>query len=536
MLKHKLWAVVASLWATAFLTGCPEGGVVCREGTSRCADGCADLTSDHRNCGACGVACQAGEVCQNSACQCQAGAVLCNGACVVLASDSANCGTCGNACGTDKVCDNKQCVTNCSTPGAILCGSSCVNPLTDINNCGACGTACVDAQSCHAGKCSYDLVAACLSSGQITGVNGSNQTRGPLKPLGSQPGVLAVYKDTLLAADQMDKRLTQASLHSPPLEAHPRHTSIGSAANQVVVAAPYVYVVNSVDGTLQVLKEGADAGHVGSEGGVKLGTVAELPFGKNTYPQGLAIVNNTAWVPLYGGFMDEVDKGQKLVPVSLTVPEQPMPGAAVDLQALDLKAFDGGTSYARPYAVFVHKNKVYAVLNNLDINYVPGGPGLLARLDPAAPHVPPTVIDLGADCLNPVWGMGQGDKLFVSCAGAASYAPPTYSLSSVAHAGVVMVDEQGARQAIWKSECPAGSGLPDGGTTCPLVLPGRFTMRDNKLYVTDQNAGRIFVLEVVGNSLVERRGFSGDGGAPIQACTVNPTTGIGNVADIAVIP
>ncbi len=520
--------------AAVFLTGCPDTGVVCREGTGRCGEGCADFTSDQRNCGGCGLACQAGQVCQNSQCLCQPGSVACDGVCAVLETDVKNCGACGAACASGQVCENKACKSDCTVAGSTRCGASCVDLQKEANHCGTCGNACENGQSCHAGRCTYDLVAACLSTGQVTGLNATTDVRGPLEPLGSQPGALAVYKGTLLAADQMDNRLNQARLFDPPLAFNARYTQVGSVANQVVVAAPYVYVANAGTGTLQVLKEGADAGHLAQDGGavlgVQLGTVAELQFGANTYPQGMVIVNNTGYVPLYGGTTAMTALvGQKLVPVNLTNPEAPMAGSPIDLQSLDLKPFDGGSSFARPYAVFAHKNKVYAVLNNFNASYQPGGPGLLARFDPAMPNTVPQIIDLGADCLNPVWGAGSGDKLFVSCAGSASYDSVTYALTAVANAGVVMIDEGGARLALWKSACP------DGDSNCPLAMPGRFTVHGNRVYVSDQNAGRVFVLEVLGNTLVEKRGLNTDGGA-ITACSVNSITGIANVADIAVVP
>jgi hypothetical protein len=50
-----------------------------------CADGCKDLSTDAANCKACGSACAAGEVCQNSACVCP--------------TPLASCGACGRDCG-----------------------------------------------------------------------------------------------------------------------------------------------------------------------------------------------------------------------------------------------------------------------------------------------------------------------------------------------------------------------------------------------------------------------------------------------------
>jgi hypothetical protein len=40
------------------------GNVQCPSGKTKCGAACKDLTSDQQNCGACGSACGAGEVCQ----------------------------------------------------------------------------------------------------------------------------------------------------------------------------------------------------------------------------------------------------------------------------------------------------------------------------------------------------------------------------------------------------------------------------------------------------------------------------------------
>ena len=62
----------------------------------------------------------------------------------------------------------------------------CADLQTDARNCGTCGNGCDNSQSCHAGQCSWDLVAACLSTGQIVGVSAAD-TRGPLQSLGTGP-------------------------------------------------------------------------------------------------------------------------------------------------------------------------------------------------------------------------------------------------------------------------------------------------------------------------------------------------------------
>ena len=77
---------------------------------------------------------------------------LCNGACVDLSSDGNNCGSCGNACSAEQVCSGGVCSAEC---GANLtpCGQSCVDLNTSILNCGGCGVACQSGQSCQGGVC-----------------------------------------------------------------------------------------------------------------------------------------------------------------------------------------------------------------------------------------------------------------------------------------------------------------------------------------------------------------------------------------------
>ena len=50
------------------LPGCPDTGVLCSEGLSACGESCVDLASERAHCGACGVACAAGQLCAEGAC------------------------------------------------------------------------------------------------------------------------------------------------------------------------------------------------------------------------------------------------------------------------------------------------------------------------------------------------------------------------------------------------------------------------------------------------------------------------------------
>ena len=129
-------------------SGGGDGGVC--KGT-QCACGCVDLTSDAKNCGACGHECVGGDICAAGSCApaCNGTQALCAGACVDPLTDSRNCGECGNVCAPDAPCSAGYCGV---CPGAV-CGSWCVDLASDRNNCGRCSDACAANETCSAGAC-----------------------------------------------------------------------------------------------------------------------------------------------------------------------------------------------------------------------------------------------------------------------------------------------------------------------------------------------------------------------------------------------
>lgn len=523
MMRFQVLAVLAALTMTA----CPPTGVVCKAGTLPCGTGCIDPLADRRNCGACGTACLTNQDCGDDGsgagtCQCRPGTTACNGTCVVTSADSNNCGGCGTTCAANEVCDNGTCGATCGV-GKTRCGLSCVELATDVANCGACDVVCAQGQQCLGGTCDFGAVAACYWSGQVVGFNPETGVRGALSDVGSNPGALARVGNTVLSADGTDNRLYGALPAASGVYAQvSTATVVGSVPNQLLVELPYVYVVNAGTGSLQVLKQGVDAGVVTLTEGVAaeltLGTVAELPLGMNTFPQGMTKVGNTLWIPLYGGMGEAgADAGQELQLVNVASPEVPVLEGRVSLKNVDLLAFDGGAPVARPFSITQQNGEVYVALNNLNAaTYAVEGPGLLARVNPADAGV--QIIDLGAaECLNPQSVTTVGDSLAVSCGGRAVY-DTNFALESVTAAGVVLV-KNGARTAVWNSTC---SGVDAG--SCAWLLPGRMTVSGTKLLVADQNAGRVVVLE------------AGDGGlteAPaLLMCPLNATSGVANVSDL----
>jgi hypothetical protein len=126
----------------------------CRTGETLCGGECVDLTNDLDNCGVCGTACAAGEVCSAGDCavSCGGGLTECDGICRDLETDLNNCGVCGTACAAGEVCSAGDCAVSCGS-GLTDCSGVCRDLETDLNNCGVCGTACAAGEVCSAGDC-----------------------------------------------------------------------------------------------------------------------------------------------------------------------------------------------------------------------------------------------------------------------------------------------------------------------------------------------------------------------------------------------
>jgi hypothetical protein len=384
--------------------------------------------------------------------------------------------------------------------------------------------ACDNQRSCRDGVCAYDVVLACTSFGQVTGVRASDLAAGPKAAAGTNPSALARFGSVLLSADYGERLLKQLTLSgfealSNGSGAEP---TVGSVPNQVMAlpARNLVLVVNGDLGTLQVLSvQPADGGT-----GLGLQTVGEVNFGANTYPQAVAVVGNTAWVPLYGGYsQDTAAAGQKVVPVDLTDPANPVAGAAVDLSGVDLKPFSPSVpAIARPYALVAWKGKLYAPLNNLDVGYQPAGPGIVLELDPETRTL--STLDLGAVCLNAAGLTATADALYVSCTGKVTY-DTNYVATAVEKASVVKLGKNASgaleQLAAWSVACPTSGACPS---------PGRLAVSGGKVFVADQAAGRVFVLSA--SDLTEVAGFTA--GAPLQACPApdGTTTFYSNVGDV----
>jgi hypothetical protein len=356
------------------------------------------------------------------------------------------------------------------------------------------------------------VVAACYNTGQVVGIQRDTDVVGPLSPIGFNPQSLGAAQ-TILVAD-FDQKLRQA--RASDLSPLPGETGLGPSPNHILVDDPFIYVVNSGDGTggntLQILQRGPlDAG-IGQDAGLQLTTVGQLNFGAATSPQAIAKLGNDLYIPLYGG---PTGVGAGLVHVDVTTPSAPARRETIPFSGIDLRSFDGGTTYPRAAGVAVHRGLIYVTLSNLTPAYAPGGPGIVARVDRVAGTATP--IYLGNVCLNTYWVQSTGNNLLVSCSGNFG--------ASFDRTAVLVLDQQDQIASSW-SPCATPGCIPSSA--------GRFAVWGNRIYVGDNASGRVFVVQLDGGQLIEQRGYS-EGGQPLMPCPANPM-GYSYVSDIVSIP
>ena len=126
--------------------GCPSGTL--------CSGTCTNTQSDNANCGGCGKACKAGEVCTVGKCavSCPGGQTDCNGTCANTQTDPNNCGACSAKCPPGSACAGGKCAPLCAN-GFTNCGGVCLDLQKDKNSCGTCGTKCKFNETCSGGAC-----------------------------------------------------------------------------------------------------------------------------------------------------------------------------------------------------------------------------------------------------------------------------------------------------------------------------------------------------------------------------------------------
>jgi hypothetical protein len=483
----------------------------CSNGTVRCGDTCVATGTDSKNCGSCGSACNQGNVCVGGSCVCPSGAVTCNGTCTFLAGDPNNCGACGNVCGAGNLCSGGSCFNCSGGDGGLL------------------------------GECQLSLLAGCIAtpnSGmrEVTFDTTYTLTLSPVQAPGGAtfPDALGFLGANVLYSDHDSasilevplSSLTQKSAETLPLT----NPTTGSVAGttQVLTEAngtgSRVYAMASSINTLRIFDSPLppDAGSIALPGGGvgALGLVSSggFAFDPGSFPEPFARLkdgtSNAVFVPL--------NVGDELVRLDVT-----HPAAVSQVDSYDLTAAvaslpgggrltDGGMYAASPTQAILRNGKVYVALNVL--RYRPDfhadyGPGLVAVIDPTktgAAALTPLPLD-PTECQNVEWmarvPASGGDQMLVSCSGARTY-DVNFNITSVHNSALVLLGSNDQRLAAWVPSLTAGTAPPSVGRAIPI---------GSRVYVADETASRLYVVELVNNGFVERVGYV-DGGTPPQLC------------------
>jgi hypothetical protein len=350
--------------------------------------------------------------------------------------------------------------------------------------------------------------------------------------VGGVPSALGLLGETLLSADGESKSLFEVPLGHLKLQplVSAEKPAVGTFPAQVFVEASdggaRVYVVSSGSNTLNIFDAPARAyGRIDDAAGTTVGTLGltssgGYAFGPSSSPEPFAKLGNHLFVPLFSA-------GQ-VVRLDVSNPVAPAVVDTFDLTTFPPSFSDGGVPNADPSQALLHNGNIYVALNDLSADFSTPGPPLLVKIDPSksgAAAVSQVPLD-PTECLNVVSlaDLPTGSspsRLLVGCAGHTQY-DSNFQALSVDHTAVVLLDGDDRRLASWTPST-------DAGVVPPSV--GKMAVLGPRVYVSDQNAGRVYVVGVTGNSIVERIGYL-DGGTPLSVCGGS----VSNISDFAVIP
>jgi hypothetical protein len=174
-----------------------------------------------------------------------------------------------------------------------------------------------------------------------------------------------------------------------------------------------------------------------------------------------------------------------------------------------------------PTQAIARNGSVYVAANVLrfyeDFSGADYGPPLVVRIDPSktGQAALSAVQGLGADagtCQNVEWlaslPLGPtATPMLVSCAGARTY-DSNFNVTSVRNTALLLLDGTDQQITAW---------VPSNGPGQPPPSVGRAVTQNTTVYVADETASRLYVLDYGTNSFVERVGYV-DGGTPPQVC------------------
>jgi hypothetical protein len=407
---------------------CPSDQILCRSA-------CAAVSTDGANCGACGHACVAGEVCSAGLCTCPGGRVDCggDGACVDLKSDPGHCGGCGVACPGPQVCSTAGGATACAAscgPGLAACGRACVDAATDPTHCGTCGRTCGVGEHCGRGLCLADLYLACFDTDEVRGATADLAPAGV--PLATEAGPisLAWLGNSLFVADSTNNTVDELRFDPPGIR----------KANTIAIPSVGFFDLEYLavrDGLLYVSNA---AGRVDHHQRVHRGVIDEIQLGPGSLPAGIAFLGGKAYVALNG--TSEV----AVVEVSREAGCQPGAGpcGSVSKRIALPPALASPAGSPLPSRLAIAGDSLYVTLWNLKPDFTPAGDGRLAVIDTATDALATaSALDLGPDCLDPGDIAVRGQTLYVTC----GYFPFNKP-GDITGAAIVPVDISGASPAV----------------------------------------------------------------------------------------
>ncbi|HVP60089.1 MAG TPA: hypothetical protein VMT11_06000 [Myxococcaceae bacterium] len=507
------------LTGAALLPGCLSSiQVECVSGTVRCGDTCVATQTDNNNCGACGAACSGGNVCVAGACVCPKGQAVCNGLCSNVALDSNNCGSCGLKCGPSQGCSAGVC------------------------------------QDCSSDGCRTAVLAGCIASSgggylqRIQDAPGGLLLEAPANPsVATFPDALGLLGTVLLYADHDSSTLLEIPIGSLSSASAERLSLVGSttgskAGTTQVYAEPTdagtrIYAMGSNVNALRIFDGPAaalagqllDAGS-GAVGALGLKDLGGAAFDPGSFPEAFGKIGSDVFVPL--------NATGKVLRVDVSNPANAVVKDTYDLQPLVAAAPGGGLApdagpfLPSPTQAIARNGYVYVAANVLrsyaDFSGADYGPPLVVRIDPTktGQAALSAVAGLGADagtCQNVEWlaslPLGTAaTPMLVSCAGARTY-DSTFNVTSVQHTALLLLNGTDQQVAAW---------VPSNGPGQRPPSVGRAVTQNTTVYVADETASRLYVLDYGTNSFVERVGYV-DGGTPPQICPAY-------ITDLKVVP
>jgi hypothetical protein len=521
------------------LTSCPQVGVICNTGEVRCGNVCARLSVDPLHCGACGIGCSTGFVCENSACVCDPalGLTACGQACVDVRTDPAHCGQCGNTCPSGQVCSQGTCGASCGV-GELNCNGGCIDVTSDASNCGACGNVCGQGLRCVSSVCRPDLVAACFNSGELFGLDAQAEVVSPsvaTAPPSEPIGIAFHGASQLEVADFEANKLYSFNIGAPTdggtwYSAQAGTDTLGSGAQAIAVSGDVAYVLNSNDHTLDAFDLTKPAGQrlMCPDGGS--GCTFSADFGANTFPWALTVGTDSVFVSLYGNTQNPADtSGNKIARVNL----QGFATSFVDVP-LDIDQFPADGGYApRPAGLAFSGGKLFVALANLS-GFTAAAPSEIAIFNVVSP--PPSdgssglafvsKVSLGANCLNADGVLLNNGVLYVACGGKYELVGSDYVAQVPGAVAALNLTTQQQSFAPQLFACE-----PDGGPSgCAAGSVSRLALAAGKIFAGDTVNGYLFTVDPTSGQVL--RGADN----PIVLCP-GAAGGPGNfVSDLAAVP